>query len=240
MEPVTCLIVDDEPPAREVLRRYVKRLPMLELAGECGNALQAMGMLKQRRIDVLFLDIHMPAVTGIDLIKTMSSLPRIILTTAFEQYALQAFDLDVVDYLLKPIAFERFLKAVMKALPFAFEGMTGARLPPAAEKDVALPFLYIRAERKTIKVLLEEILYIESLGDYVKIRTKHGDIVSKYSMTLMEGMLPERRFIRIHRSFIAAVDKICSYTQEHLEVDKVQLPIGKLYRLQVLKILGGE
>lgn len=236
----SCLIVDDEPPAREVLRRYVQQLPMLSYAGECANSLQAMTMLKQRPVDLLFLDIQMPQITGIELIKTMPSLPKIILTTAFEQYAIQAFDLDVTDYLLKPIRFERFLKAVMKALPTeestSPNPITTHYPPPASEPS---PFLYFRSDRKMVKVLLDEILYVESLKDYIKIRTTQGSVISKHSMAALEAMLPETRFLRIHRSFIAAIDKIRSYTPELLDIGDTQLPIGKLYRHQVLKTLQG-
>ncbi|MBS1660727.1 MAG: response regulator transcription factor [Bacteroidetes bacterium] len=236
----TCLIVDDEPPAREVLRRYVQQMPMLSIAGECPNSLQAMALLKQRPVDLLFLDIQMPQITGIDLIKTMPSLPKIILTTAFEQYALQAFDLDVTDYLLKPISFERFLKAVMKALPTEEHPAphpSSAHYPsPSPEPS---PFLYFRSDRKMVKVLLDEILYVESLKDYIKIRTSQGTVISKHSMAALEAMLPETRFIRIHRSFIAAVDKIRSFTPELLDIGDTQLPIGKLYRHQVLRSLQG-
>lgn len=231
----SCLIVDDEPPAREVIRRYIQQIPMLSVAGECANAIQAMTLLKKDRIDLLFLDIRMPQITGIDLIRTMPSLPKIILTTAFDQYALEAFDLDVTDYLLKPIRFERFLKAIMKALPAENDqaaGETGPEQGPATQ-----PFLYFRADRKMVKVFLDEILYIESLKDYVRIRTTYGEVISKHSMAALEAMLPESRFIRIHRSFIASIDKISSYTSDNLQINQTLLPIGKLYRLQVIKKL---
>ena len=234
----SCLIVDDEPHAREVLQRYIQQLPMLSVAGESSNALQAMILLKQQPVDLIFLDIQMPKITGIDLIKAMPSLPKVILTTAFEQYALQAFDLDVTDYLLKPIRFERFVKAVMKALPKE-EWMT-TQPTPLKETGNEPPFLYFRADRKMIKVFLHQILYIESLKDYVKIRTANGDIISKHSMAALEAILPEADFMRVHRSFIAAVSKVHSFSPDRLEIGEVQIPIGKLYRLQVLRKLQGN
>lgn len=229
-----CLIVDDEPPAREILRRYTQQVPMLSVVGECANALQAMTMLRQQPVDILFLDIRMPQITGIDLIKTMPSLPKVILTTAFEQYALQAFDLDVTDYLLKPIRFERFLKAVMKALPEEISAPPARQPQQAAETQ---PFLYFRADRKMIKVILDQILYIESLKDYVKICTIRENIITKHSMAALEAMLPETGFIRIHRSFIVALAKVRSFTPDHVEIGDTRLPVGKLYRLQVLRTL---
>ena len=230
----TCLIVDDEPPAREVLRRYIQQLPMLSVAGECANAVQAMVSLKQQPIDLLFLDIQMPKISGIDLIKSMPSMPKVILTTAFEQYALQAFDLDVTDYLLKPISFERFLKAVMKAVPV---DNTEAIRSTSGETGDEAPFLYFRSERKMVKVYLHQVLYIESLKDYVRIRTTTTDVITKHSMAALEAILPSGRFVRIHRSFIAAIDKIDSFTPEQIEIRQAQLPVGKLYRLQVMKAL---
>ncbi|MCG2614589.1 LytTR family DNA-binding domain-containing protein [Terrimonas sp. NA20] len=234
-----CLIVDDEPLAREVIRRYIQQLPMLAIAGECSNAVEAIVRLKQQPIDLLFLDIQMPKISGIELIKSISSLPKIILTTAFEQYALQAFDLDVTDYLLKPVQFERFLKAVMKALPSNDTAATESSLVTNADPLNEPPFLYFRAERKMMKVYLDKILYIESLKDYIKIRTTDGDVITKYSMAALEAVLPDKRFIRIHRSFIAGIDKVNSFTSEQIEIGGVKLPVGKLYRMQVLKMLQG-
>lgn len=234
----TCLIVDDEPHAREVLRRYIAQLPMLTIAGECSNAVQAMVMLKQQSIDLLFLDIQMPRISGIEMLKTMPVLPKVILTTAFEQYALQAFDLDVTDYLLKPVSFERFLKAVMKALPAQETPANGAAVPDDGNSGSS--FLYFRADRKMVKVFLDQILYIESLKDYVRVHTTTGELITKHSMTALEAILPEARFIRIHRSFIIATDKISSYSTERININGVALTIGKLYRMQVLKRLPAQ
>lgn len=229
----SCLVVDDEPPARDVLRRYIQQMPVLTLAGECSNALQAMSVLQQQHIDLLFLDIHMPQVSGIDLIKTLSASPKIILTTAYEQYAIQAFELEVSDYLLKPIAFDRFLKAVMRSLPAAPRPAVQA-IAPANEQP---PFLYFRADRKMVKVLLEEICYVESFKDYVKIFTVREQVITKHSMVALESMLPAARFLRIHRSYIVAINKITAFTNEQVEITGIVLPIGRLYRLQVMQAL---
>jgi DNA-binding LytR/AlgR family response regulator len=231
-----CLIVDDEPPAREILKRYIDQVPMLNLAGECINALQALTVLQTQAIDLLFLDIQMPQISGLELIRTLKFPPKIVLTTAFEQYALQGFELDVADYLLKPIHFERFLKAVMKALPAETIHHQQAEKP--VDSISTQTFLYFRADRKMVKVLVKDIQYIESLKDYVKIFTEKGVIFTKYSIAALEVMLPETAFIRTHRSFIVAIDKITSFSSEMLEVEKYQVPVGKLYRQQLLKILN--
>ncbi|MBE9663032.1 LytR/AlgR family response regulator transcription factor [Mucilaginibacter myungsuensis] len=239
MQPIkkyNCLIIDDEPPAREVLRRYISQVPMLSLIGECGNAVQAISMLKQHHIDLLFLDIQMPQVTGLDLIGTLVNPPKIVLTTAFEQYAVRAFELDVTDYLVKPIRFDRFLKAVMKALPEQ-DASYDDQTPFNAQDSTDHAFLYFRADRKMVKVMLNDILYIESLKDYVKINTTKGPVITKYAITSLEAMLPAS-FIRVHRSYLIALDKIDSYTQDEINIGIDVIPIGKLYRMQVLNILA--
>jgi len=231
-----CLIVDDEPRAREILKRYISEVPMLRLADECTNALQALTALQTNTIDVLFLDVQMPQINGIALIKSLKSAPAIILTTAFEQYALEAFDLNVSDYLLKPIQFDRFLKAIIKTLPAATPTIQ------KIEKDeINIPshtFLYFRADRKMVKVLIKDINYIESLKDYVKIYTDKDLIITKYSITALEAMLPEASFVRAHRSFIVAIDKVTSFSADSIEIEKIHIPIGKLYKQQLFKMLN--
>jgi two-component system, LytTR family, response regulator len=234
---IQCLIVDDEPPARDVLRRYIEATPTLTLCGECGNAIEAMSFLQQETVDLLFLDIHMPQLKGIELLRILSNPPKVIFTTAYSEYALEGYNLDIVDYLLKPIQFDRFLKAVSKAY------QTAKPLPAqptgfSNEETKKEAYIYLRADRKMIKVLLQDILYIESMKDYVKVFTSKGTVITKQSITSMEAMLPERSFVRTHRSFIASVDKIKSFTTELIEIEKTEIPIGKLYRSQVLKTLG--
>ncbi len=240
MEPIrkyNCLIIDDEPPAREVLRRYIAQLPMLNLIGECGNAVQGISTLKQHHIHLLFLDIQMPQITGLELIATLVNPPKIILTTAFEQYAVKAFELDVTDYLVKPIRFDRFLKAVIKALPE--QDVRNENLTQVNTQDITdNAFLYFRADRKMVKVMLEDILYIESLKDYVKIYTTKGSIITKYAISSLEAMLPAVSFIRVHRSYLVALGKIDSYTSDEINISSNVIPIGKLYRMQVLNVLA--
>ena len=234
---IRCLIVDDEPLARDVIRRYIEMLPSLTIAGECGNAIEAMSFLQQQQVDLLFLDIHMPQLKGIELLKILSNPPKVILTTAHAEYALEGYDLDIVDYLLKPIQFDRFLKAVSKTYQSARPAM-GTIAPVIPEEGRKEPYIYLRADRKMVKVFLSDILYIESMKDYVKVvTTQQGTIITKQSITAMEAMLPEQTFIRTHRSFIASVDKIKSFTPELIEIEKAEIPIGKLYRSQVIKML---
>jgi DNA-binding LytR/AlgR family response regulator len=233
---IKCLVVDDEPFARDVLRRYIEMVPSLSFCGECGNAIEAMSFLQRQSVDLLFLDIHMPQVKGIDLLKIISNPPKVILTTAHAEYALEGYDLDIVDYLLKPIQFERFLKAVGRAFQFARPAAAMHTAP--VEESRKEPYIYLRADRKMVKVLLQDILYVESMKDYIKVFTTRGTIITKQSITAMEAMLPEGAFIRTHRSFIASVEKIKSFTTELIEIEKAEIPIGKLYRNNVLKALS--
>jgi two-component system LytT family response regulator len=235
-EPATirCLIVDDEPPAREIIRRYIQEVPTLELAGECANALQAFALLQQQQVDLLFLDIRMPQINGNDFLKTLKNPPKVIFTTAYTEYALEGYELDVVDYLMKPIPFDRFLKAVNKAYQQSIVKHDASA--PAEEKNES--FVYFRADRKMVKVMLNDIRYIESMKDYVKVFTKDSTIITKQSISSVEEMLPEREFVRVHRSYIVSLKHIKTFTSELIEIDKTEIPIGKLYRNGVLKVLG--
>lgn len=236
---IRCLIVDDEPLARDVLCRYIESIPSLTLSGECGNAIEAMGFLQQQPVDLMFLDIHMPQIKGIDLVRILSYPPKVIFTTAHAEYALEGYDLDAVDFLLKPIQFERFLKAVGKAFQYVKPVATAAAVTPEVNEETKKePYIYLRADRKMVKVLLQDILYVESMKDYVKVYTGNGTIITKQSITAMEAMLPEQSFVRTHRSFIASVDKIKSFTTELIEIEKTEIPIGKLYRNNVMKVLS--
>jgi DNA-binding LytR/AlgR family response regulator len=233
---IKCLIVDDEPPARDILRRYIAEMPMLQLTGECANAMEALSLLQQHPIDLLFLDIRMPQLKGTELVKILKNPPRVIFTTAHADYALEGYELDIVDYLLKPIQFDRFVKAVSKAYQYAF--------PAAVLPQVSVgtpnkePFVYFRMDRKMVKVMLQDIMYVESMKDYVKVHTSNGIIITKQSISSVEAMLPEEDFIRTHRSFIVNIGKIKSYTHELIEIEKTEIPIGKLFRNGVLKVLG--
>jgi two-component system, LytTR family, response regulator len=232
---IRCLIVDDEPPAREIIRRYIEQVSSLQLAGECANAIQAFTFLQQQPVDLLFLDIRMPQLNGNDFLKTLKNPPKVIFTTAHSEYAVEGYELDAVDYLLKPVPFDRFLKAVNKAYQ-----LTAAKhdIPAATEETRNDSFVYFRADRKMVKVMLDDILYIESMKDYIKIITKTGTIITKQSISSVEAMLPEKKFIRTHRSFIVSLDKIKSFTSELIDIAATEVPVGKLYRNTVMKVLG--
>lgn len=230
-----CLVIDDEPPARDIIRRYINEVPVIELAGECGNALQSIALLQQKAVDLIFLDIKMPQMNGNDFLKAIRNPPPVIFTTAYSEYALEGYDLDVIDYLLKPIKFDRFIKAVNKAFLFKGHAKFEIRQPvePAKEEN----FVYFRSERKMIKVMLQDILYIESMKDYIKIFTMGEVIITKQSLSSVEAMLPAKEFMRTHRSYIVSLSKIKSYTHEIMEIDKAEIPIGKLYRNDVIQTL---
>ena len=230
-----CLIIDDEPPAREVIKRYIEQIELLELAGECANAIQAITTLQQQPIDLIFLDIRLPQLNGTDFLKTLKNPPKVIFTTAYAEYAVEGYELDVVDYLMKPIRFDRFLKAVNKAFPV--QDKQAPLKPEVQEGKRNDSFVYFRADRKMVKVLLNEILYIESMKDYVKVVTVDSTIITKQSISSVEAMLPEKLFVRTHRSFIVSLHKIKSFTNELIEVSNASIPVGKLYRNGVMKLL---
>jgi len=231
---IKCLVVDDEPPAREIIARYIAEMPMLEYAGECANAVQAMNYLQHHQVDLLFLDIRMPQLNGNDLLKILKSPPKVIFTTAHPEYALEGYELDITDYLLKPVQFDRFVKAVHKVTQVAIPNDTVVT-PEGWQQE---SFVYFRSDRKMVKVMLNDILYIESMKDYIKVVTTNGVIITKQSITSVEEMLPDHSFIRTHRSFIVSLPRIRSYTSELIEIDKTEIPIGKLFRNNVLKTLS--
>jgi len=234
---IRCLIIDDEPPAREIIRRYIEEVPHLELVAECSNALDAIMRLQQTHIDLLFLDIRLPQLNGTDFLKTLRQPPKVIFTTAYQEYALEGYELDAVDYLLKPIRFERFVKAINKA--FQQSGhKTMPEQAPAKEDHQQDSFVYFRADRKMVKVMLNDIRYVESMKDYVKVVMTDGTLITKQSISSVDAMLPGSLFIRSHRSFIVSLAHIRTFTNEVIEIGKTEIPIGKLYKNAVMKVLG--
>jgi DNA-binding LytR/AlgR family response regulator len=236
--PLRCLLVDDEPPALDVLELYIESVEGLVVAARCENALQAFQVLQQQSIDLMFLDITMPKLIGTDFLRTLRNPPPVILTTAHREYALDGYELDVVDYLLKPIPFDRFLRAVGKVLKTS--GSVSALSLP--EKGFArhseAGFLFFRADRKLVKVQTSDILYVESLRDYVRIVTTTAKpLLVKQTISALEAMLPADQFVRVHRSFIVAAARISTYTPRHVEVAGQELPIGRLYQKDVERVL---
>lgn len=220
MSKIRCIVIEDEPLATKVLTDYIAEVPFLELQMTFKDAILATDFLRQNSTDLIFLDIHLPRLKGMAFLKTLSNPPAVIITTAYHQYAVEGFNLDVKDYLLKPIEFERFLIAVNKV------NRAQAALPPEKEKD----YLFINVQKRKVKILFSEIVYVESQREYIKIVTTRDQFISKMSTGEIEEILPERLFRRVHRSFIIALDKIGSYTAEMVEVNGVQIPIGRGYR----------
>ena len=239
---IHCLIIDDEPPAREILKQHIAGVEALELAGTCSNAVEAVSFLKEHVVDLLLLDIQMPQLLGTNFIRTLKNPPKVIFTTAFRKYAVEGFELDAVDYLLKPISFERFLKAVNKVLQLNIS--SAQAMPTSATKEKqngeSNSFLYFRAERKMVKVFFRDILYVEGLKDYIKIVTDTKTIVTKYVLSTLEEMLPANEFLRIHKSYIVAIYKIDSYNADTIHIAKHELPIGRLYKFDVNRVLNAS
>ncbi|HLP93780.1 MAG TPA: LytTR family DNA-binding domain-containing protein [Saprospiraceae bacterium] len=236
------LIVDDEPLALDVLETYISQMPELRLVKRCSNALEANEALKSNQIDLMFLDIQMPQLTGIDFVKTLNDPPMIVFTTAYPNYAIQGFDLNALDYLLKPISLERFMKAVNKAVEQAELANADHHQPSTAPAvNDGLDFFFVKADKKLVKVNFDDIIYIEGLKDYVIIRLMQGRVITLQTMKNLEDRLPKNLFRRIHRSFIVAMDKVMAIEGNMVEVmekDKPKLlPIGKNYRDELLELI---
>ena len=233
-----CLIVDDEPPALDVLELYIESIEGLSVAARCENALQAFQVLQQQTIDLIFLDITMPKLLGTDFLRTMRNPPPVIITTAYREYALDGYELDVVDYLLKPIPFDRFLRAVGKVMKKNDHSPAIAIPEKESSRHREAGFLFFRADRKLVKILTSDILYVESLKDYIQIYTASSKpLVVKQTISTVEAMLPGDQFVRIHRSFIAAISRVTSYTPRHVDIAGQELPIGRLYQKEVERVL---
>ena len=221
---LSCLILEDEPLAAEILSDYIRDAPGLELAGVCSDALFALEFLQRQPVDVMFLDIHLPKLKGLDFLKTLSHPPQVILTTAYHEYALEGYELAVTDYLLKPIEFNRFLKAVQKLRhPVAQEA-----LPATQPTERAAHFFNVG--KKRVKVYFDEILYAESLKEYVRIFLPDRSVVTKMQLGELESLLGDGGFVRIHRSFLVAKSKITAYAATEVEIAGKTLPIGRSYR----------
>ena len=237
---IKCLVVDDEPPAREILKQHIAGVDALELAGTCVNAVEAISFLKDHPVDLIFLDIQMPQLLGTNFIRTLKSPPKVIFTTAFRKYALEGFELDAVDYILKPISFERFLKAINKVMQINFPADHSTSSPNENHKEAANSFLYFRSDRKMVKVFFNDILFIEALKDYIKIVTQSRTIVTKYVLTTLAELLPADEFLRIHKSYIVAINKIESFNTDSIYIQKNELPIGRLYKFDVSRVLNAS
>jgi two-component system, LytTR family, response regulator len=224
MSKIKCIIIEDEPLAVKVLADYISQVPFLELQGSFKDAILATDYLRDHQADLIFLDIHLPKLKGMAFLKTLTHPPAIIITTAYHQYAVEGFEMNVTDYLLKPFDFERFLVAVTKVKTATTA--TPVNEEPRATKD----HLFLNVQKKKVKILFQDIIYIESQREYIKIVTTKGEYLSKMSTHEIEDLLPASQFKRVHRSYIISLSKIDSYTAEEVEVSGISIPIGRGYR----------
>lgn len=236
MSPIRCLLIDDEPPAIALLANYASMVDQLEVVGTSQSAVKAFSLLQETPVDLLFLDIQMPVLTGIDFIKSLQQPPAVILTTAYREYALDGYDLDIIDYLLKPIAFDRFLKAVGRYKSRQEKAVSGIT---EIEKGItASPtHIFVNVNRTHHKLSLQDIIYIESLKDYVRIHTTEARLVVKGNLGSFMERLPVEQFVRIHRSYAIALPHLRTYNQAEVDVAGYKLPIGASYREDISKCL---
>ena len=224
MSKIRCIIIEDEPLAVKVLADYIADVPFLELQATFKDAIAATDYLRHTGVDLIFLDIHLPKLKGMSFLKTLVNPPAVIITTAYHQYAVEGFNLNVTDYLMKPIEFERFLVAVTKV-----RTVHVSKQEPVDEPETR-DFVFINVQKKKVKILFSEIVFIESQREYIKVRTTGSEYISKMSTHEIEAILPAHLFKRVHRSFIVSIRRIESYTAEMIEIDGVSIPIGKGYR----------
>ncbi len=231
---IQCLLVDDEPLAISLLQTHLQQFDLFEVAGTCSSAANAIEILNRQKIDLLFLDIQMPKISGINLLKTLKYPPKTIITTAFREYALEGYELDIVDYLLKPITFDRFFKAIERYMRNANKSIPD--LLPSSENSS----IYIKSGNKHFKLTIDDILYAESVKDYIKVFTKDKQIIAKYKITDFESGMSNKGFIRIHRSYIVNIKNITAFTAADIEIGSVVLPIGASYKEYIFKVLNSE
>lgn len=222
MSEIKCIIIEDEPLARQVLEQYINKIRFLKITGVYEDAIDALEYLREEQPDIIFLDIHLPGITGLAFLKSLPSPPAVIITTAYHQYAIEGYELDITDYLLKPFDFERFLAAVNKFK----KHRDGSDNSVEGKKD----YFFVNMQQKKVKIVFSDILYVESQKEYVKIFTTAGEHVTKMSTHEIEKLLPAMLFKRVHRSFIVAIDKIRSFTSEMVEINGVHIPVGRSYK----------
>lgn len=235
MDKINCLIADDEPIAREIIQTYCSHLPMLNVAASCSNALEAKAALQKQKIDILFLDINMPVLSGIAFLKTLKNPPQVIFTTAYKEYAVDAFDLSACDYLLKPFSFERFIIAVDKA--FEKLDMVPIVNPESTEAKTE-DYIFIKTDGKIYKILHNELLFAEAQGNYTKIVTAQNTLLPAMTFSGFEEIVPKTLFLRVHRSFIINKSKITHIEGNRVFINKNEIPIGSNYKEEFLKELG--
>ena len=239
MNKINCLIVDDEELARNLVENYINRLPHLNVVGKCANPFEAMQVLQENKVDLMFLDIQMPELTGVEFLRTLPQKPLVIFTTAYKEYAMEGYELDVVDYLLKPFRFERFLQAVNKAgklLKPDNNTPNNSTAPPVEQKkEKQKDYILVKSDFKVFRIFFKDILYIESMKEYVAYHTPNGRTLSLGSLKKLEQELPPESFMRIHKSYIANISYIAALEGNMVHLGKKKLPIGTSYKEEVLK-----
>ena len=234
MSPVKCMIVDDEPLSRDILRKFIKEVRDLELVSECKDAFEATHQLGQIEVDILFLDINMPGLTGISMARSLSNPPLIIFTTAYPQFAVEGFELDALDYLVKPITFERFMRSVAKYNRYV------PKNPDDEFKESSFDhaYMFIKVNKEQVKLLFKDILFIESLKDYIRITTRNFSYITYNRLSYMDEVLPENRFVRIHKSYIISISELKSYRSGFVTIGNAELPVGRIYKQGFLDTLS--
>jgi len=230
-----CLLIDDEPPALKVLASHISNINGLEIVAQCKNAIEALDVLHEKTVDVIFLDIKMPKILGTEFLKNLSHPPKVIFVTAYREYAVEGYELDAVDYLVKPVSFERFVKAITKV-----KRMMGKETLHHTDEYKSNPqaFVYLKVDKNMQKVFIDDILYIESWKDYIKLFLTTGKtLLVKQSISSMENLLSDHKFLRVHRSYMISVNKIESYNADSIQIAKHELPIGRLYKYEVTRVL---
>jgi len=230
-----CLLIDDEPPALKILASYISNINGLEIVAQCKNAIEALDILRQKTVDVIFLDIKMPKLLGTEFLKNLSHPPKVIFVTAYRDYAVEGYELDAVDYLVKPVSFERFFKAITK-----LNRMMDKEVVTTAVEYKSNPeaFVYLKVDRDMKKIFVNDIIYIESWKDYVKLFLANGkNVLAKQSISAMENLLSEHMFLRVHRSYMVSLNKISSYNGLSVQLDTKEIPIGRLYKQVVMERL---
>ena len=237
---IRCLVVDDEPLARDVIKEHLSKIPFLEFVGECKNALEASSFVMKQQVELIFLDINMPHISGLEFAKQVNPKPAIIFTTAYSEHALEGFELDAIDYLVKPVNFQRFFKSANKALRWFGKLEDRTLTEQTSSKKVSNAFVYLKAEDKMVRIELDSIMAIESQGHYVKIYTEHQNFLIHQSISEMESRLPNHNFIRAHRSFIISLSHVRAYSPAFIETSKVKVPIGRNYKTDLMQALNSK
>jgi len=238
-QPMRCIIVEDEPLAAEILAEYIGQTPFLQLTHVCNDAIRALDVVRMNPVDVIFLDINLPKLSGMEFLKTLLHQPKVIVTSAYHEFAVEGFDLQVIDYLLKPIEFSRYNKAVNKLLtPQRLSDVQPA--PSAKPATPVRPYYFFTVNKRSVKIYLDDILFIESLKDSVSIHTKAKSYNTHYQLGELEALMRSDNFLRIHRSFLVAVDKIESFSAAEVEIAGRVLPIGRSHKLYVMEKLGRQ